>query len=125
MLAALFALAGALHLVAPEPFLDITPAWVPWPEAVVRATGVCELFGAGGLLLPRARRVAGAALALYALCVWPANFRHAFDALEQGGGLPLSWLYHGPRLLLQPVVIWVCLWAGEVTDWPFRRAPPR
>ena len=121
MLAGLFALAGVLHLLTPEPFLDVTPAWVPWPEQVIRFTGVAELLGAAGLLAPRVRKAAAAGLALYALCVWPANMKHAFDQLEPGGGLPLSWLYHGPRLLLQPVIIWWCLWAGGVTDWPFRR----
>jgi hypothetical protein len=31
------------------------------------------------------------------------------------------WLYHGPRLLLQPVLVWWALYAGAVTDWPFGR----
>ena len=123
VLAAVFALAGALHLLRPEPFLDVTPAWVPWAEEVVRFTGIAELLGAAGLLVPRARKAAGVGLALYALCVWPANFKHAFDALEPGGGLPLSWLYHGPRLLLQPVIVWACVWAAGVTEWPFRPRP--
>ena len=86
---------------------------------MIRLTGVAELLGAAGLLIPQLRKAAGVGLALYALCVWPANVKHALDALEPGGGLPLSWLYHGPRLLLQPVIIWACLWVGEVTDWPF------
>jgi uncharacterized membrane protein len=124
VLAGLFAFAGALHLLAPEPFLDITPSWVPFPEEVIRFTGVAELLGAAGLLIPRLRKAAGWGLALYALCVWPANMKHAFDELEPGRGLPLSWIYHGPRLLLQPVIIWWCLWAGGVTNWPFRGRKP-
>jgi uncharacterized membrane protein len=44
-------------------------------------------------------------LAVYAICVWPANFKHAIDGVD----LPFvanSWLYHGPRLLFQPVLVW-------------------
>jgi hypothetical protein len=39
--------------------------------------------------------VGGLALAAYAVCVWPANFKHAIDAVELPY-IPDSWLYHGP-----------------------------
>ena len=110
-----------LHVVTPGPFLDITPDWVPWPEDVVRATGACELAGALGLLIPRTRRAAGAALALYAVCVFPANLKHALDA----GWPSPAWWYHGPRLVLQPVIAWWALWASGVIDWPFSRRRSR
>jgi uncharacterized membrane protein len=59
-------------------------------------------------------------LALYALCVWPANFQHlTLDLARPDGGLGLG--YHVPRLLAQPLIIWLALWAGEVTEWPFAR----
>ena len=58
--------------------------------------------------------------ALYALCVWPANFHHAFAHIAIGGET-LGWWYHGPRLAAQPLIIWWALWAGGATDWPFRR----
>lgn len=74
--------------------------------------------GAAGLLVPALRKPAGIGLALYALCVWPAN--HAINDIPLGGG-HLSWWYHGPRLALQPVIIWWALWAGGATDWPFGR----
>ncbi len=119
VLAVVFLAAGALHLIKPGPFLAITPDWVPWPETVVRLTGLAELAGGFGLLTRRFRRAAGIGLALYAVCVFPANIRHAFDP---GVGLPpLGWAYHGSRLLFQPVIVWLCLWVGGAIDWPFRR----
>jgi len=122
ILAAAFFAAGVLHLLTPGPFLGITPAWVPWPAEVIRLTGVAELFGAVGLYSPRLRRAAGMGLALYAVCVFPANIKHAIDDL--GAAQPvLGWVYHGPRLLFQPVIVWWSLWAGAVIDWPFRRRP--
>ena len=119
VLALAYLAAGVLHLVLPEPFLTITPGWVPAPEQVIRLTGVVEIAGAIGLMIPRLRRAAGIGLALYAVCVFPANIKHAVDNLSTGTGLGLA--YHLPRLLLQPVIVWWALWAGLVVDWPFRR----
>ena len=98
----------------------ITPPWVPQPALVVALTGIAELLGAAGLLIPRLRVAAGWALAAYAVCVYPANIQHAVNFMTSGAGL--GWAYHGPRLLFQPVIVWWCLWASTAIDWPFRRS---
>ena len=120
LLAAVYLVAGAFHLAAPGPFLSITPSWVPFPEQVVALTGLAELAGAFGLMVPRVRRTAGIGLALYAVCVFPANIQHAMDSLGRPDALSDLW-YHVPRLLLQPVIVWWALWAGEAIAWPFAR----
>lgn len=120
VLAALYTLAGVAHLTRPDGFVAITPHWVPAPALVVALTGIAELAGATGLMVPPLRRAAGIGLALYALCVWPANINHALNDIALGG-VRLGWWYHGPRLALQPVIIWWPLWASSVIDWPFRR----
>jgi uncharacterized membrane protein len=52
-------------------------------------------------------------LALYALCVWPANVRHMeIDLARPDRGLGLG--YHIPRLLAQPLIIAWALWAGGI-----------
>ena len=120
LLAAAYLLAGILHVAAPAPFLGITPDWVPYPKQVIAFTGLCEIAGSIGLFIPRLRWWAGVMLAAYAVCVFPANIKHAIDYIEHGrGGLGLS--YHIPRLLFQPVIVWWALFAGAVIDWPFRR----
>ena len=119
LLALIFFYAGVVHVTRPQFFLPIVPDWVPSPREVVIATGICEVFGAVGLLIPRARRWAGIMLALYSVCVFPANIKHAIHDLSTGTGL--GWGYHGPRLLFQPVIVWWCLFAAGVIDWPFRR----
>lgn len=119
-LALFYAVAGVAHLRSPGGFLQITPDWVPWPELVVAATGIAEIAGAMGLVTQRFRRAAGIGLALYAVCVFPANINHAVNDIAIGG-TDLDWWYHGPRLMLQPVFVWLALWVGGVTDWPFRR----
>lgn len=122
VLAAFYALAGYFHLAAPAGFLTIMPDWVPFPEAVVFWTGVAELAGAAGLVQPwwpKLRQAAGMGLALYALCVWPANINHfAMDMARDDGGMGLA--YHVPRMIAQPILIWLALWVSGATNWPLR-----
>ena len=118
VLALIYLIAGVAHIVSPAGFLRITPGWVPAPDLVVLFTGLCEILGAVALaFVPVLRRAAGIGLALYAICVLPANINHALNDIAIGG-VQLSWWYHGPRLLFQPVAVWWALWAGGVTDWP-------
>ncbi len=124
MLAAIYLTAGVCHLYTPDAFLLITPDWVPFPRQVILGTGLCEIAGALALLTRTLRRAAGIALALYAVCVFPANIKHFLDNLA-AGGLHLGWWYHVPRLAFQPVLVWWGLFAGEVTNWPFGKTPRR
>ena len=119
LLAAVYFVAGVVHLRSPAPFLAITPEWVPYPREVIAFTGVCEIAGAIGLLTTRFRWWAGVMLAAYAVCVFPANINHAVNMISVGG-LPNSWWYHGPRLLLQPVLVWWALYCSGVKSWPFQ-----
>ena len=125
LLAIFYAFAGIMHLSKPEPFLSIMPGYVPMPEAMVFWTGVAELLGAAALVQPWSKQIckAGAiGLALYAICVFPANIHHfALDMARENGGLGLA--YHIPRMIAQPVLVWLALWVGGVTDWPCRRRP--
>lgn len=128
LLAAAFFFAGFVHIARPDFFLPIVPSWVPSPRETVVLTGLCEIAGAAGLLIRRLRWWAGTMLALYSVCVFPANIEHALD-YARVHGFGRGWLYHGPRLLFQPVIVWWCLYAAKVIDWPFKApdqaAPPR
>ncbi|MGU3385511.1 DoxX family protein [Methylobacterium sp. D53M] len=117
-LAAIYGFIGVVHLVATDAMLPLMPDWVPQPRLVILATGLCEIAGAVGLLTGRVRRAAALGLALYAVCVYPANLKHAFEHVHVEG-IPDSWWYHGPRLAFQPVFVWAALWAGGLIDWPF------
>ncbi|NPV20789.1 DoxX family protein [Bradyrhizobium aeschynomenes] len=120
LMAAFYTAAGVAHLVTPEPFLRITPSVVPFAPQVILLTGLCELAGAAALVTRPLRRWAGIGLAAYAVCVWPANVKHAIEGID----LPYlgsSWLYHGPRLAFQPVLVWWALYGAAVIDWPWRR----
>ena len=120
VMAAFFAGGFVLHMTAVDALVSITPDWVPVPRAVVLTTGWLELAGAIGLMLPQTRRVAGVALALYILAVWPANIKQAVEHIVLPP-IPTTWWYHGPRLALQPVLAWWALFCSGATDWPWRQ----
>ena len=108
----LYVAAGILHLYIPAPFLQITPRWVPFPEAVVVLTGIVEMLGAIGLMLHSTRKAAGIGLALYSVCVFPANINHAMQDLTSADE-GLGWWYHAPRLAVQPVLVWAALFCSS------------
>jgi uncharacterized membrane protein len=120
LMAGFYLLGGIGHLLQPDVFLPIVPAAVPFPREVIFATGLCEVAGAIALLTARLRWLAGVMLALYAFCVWPANIKHAIGHIPLPP-IPDSWWYHGPRLVLQPVLIWWALFCAGVIDWPWRK----
>lgn len=121
----LYGVIGIVHLAATDRFLPIMPDWVPAPRPVVIVTGLCEIAGALALFVPRLRRLAGLMLALYAVCVVPANIKQAVEGIAVPP-IPDTWWYHGPRLALQPVMVWWALYAVHAIDWPFavRRKSP-
>lgn len=113
-IAPLYLLAGVIHIARPDLFMRVMPPALPHPLAIILLTGAAEIAGAAGLFVPRTRVIAGAALALYAVCVYPANILHAVHDLSTGTGL--GWAYHYPRLFAQPFICWWALAAGGLTS---------
>jgi len=78
-LAAAFALASSAHFVEPRRsgLVSIVPSALPRPDLVVTITGVLEIAGAVGLLIPALRTPAAVGLAILLVAVFPANVRAA------------------------------------------------
>jgi uncharacterized membrane protein len=68
-----FLFGGIGHFAATGFFVSIVPPYIPMPLAAVYVSGVFELLGAIGVLLPATRRAAGIGLILLVLAVTPAN----------------------------------------------------
>ena len=68
-----FAIGGVAHFTLTELEMRIVPEWIPWPRAAVLVSGVFELLGAAGILIPMTRRAAGIGLFLLTIAVTPAN----------------------------------------------------
>ena len=79
------------------------------PDLIVSATGVLEILGAVGLLIPAIAPLAATCLALLLVALFPANIRAAREGLTIGGrpatAIPL-------RTLLQLVFLGAVLAAG-------------
>ncbi|PXX64316.1 DoxX-like protein [Nocardia tenerifensis] len=78
-LAAMFVLTASAHFLSPrrEALVAMVPPRLPNPAALVALTGVLELAGAAGLLIPATARLAAAALIAMLICLFPANIRAA------------------------------------------------
>ena len=104
-----FLFGGIAHFAFTDLEARIVPPQIPNAPDVVLATGILELVGAFGLLLPWTRRVAGWGLFLLTLAVTPANvyMLHIHDQFD----IPvwLLWL----RLPLQVVLLWLIVWGSR------------
>jgi uncharacterized membrane protein len=120
IIAAFYSAAGFAHLWVPSILLSITPNWVPFAPQVIFLTGLFEFAASVALITRPLRYWAGIAMAIYAVCVWPANIKQAIDGILIPH-IPDSWWYHGPRIALQPVIAWWALYSAGVIDWPRRR----
>jgi uncharacterized membrane protein len=74
-LAAMFVLTGVAHFAPPlrGDLIAIVPTGLPAPSLLVSITGVLELSGAAGLLLPGTRVAAAVCLLVLMLAMFPAN----------------------------------------------------
>lgn len=111
-LALLFIVASSMHFIT-DVELKIIPPFLPLRREALYITGIFELLGGIGLLIPRFQRAAAWGLAALLVAIFPANMYHAVKNIQLGGFLN-SPLYHVVRLPLQAVLIWWALWCtGE------------
>lgn len=113
--AVLFVTTGVLHFVRPEPYLKIMPPYIPYHQAMVFWSGVGEVAGGIGLLIPRLRRAAAWGLVALLIAVFPANVYMAMANIEVSGRPLPEWLLWA-RLPLQGVFIAWVLWASKPAD---------
>lgn len=113
-LSSIFLIGGTLHLVKPGIYRPIMPAWLPAHDALILISGVAEIAGGIGILVPRTRRAAGLGLILLLIAVFPANVTMLQIARTTGAPAwaeALLWL----RLPGQVLLIW---WTWKVAARP-------
>lgn len=110
LLAAFFVGAGANHFLSPRFYEAIVPPPLRGhTRLVVQASGVAEVAGGLGVMLPLTRRLSGAGLVALLAAVFPANLYMA-QKPERFKQIPRWALY--ARLPLQPAMM---LWAWRAT----------
>lgn len=115
VLAAIFLVMGVLHFV-PGPARGMAAIIPPtlkrpgWPSSlvIVRFTGLCELAGGVGVLVPVTRVAAAIALIVFLVAVFPANIFAARHPERFGRAAIPFW----PRLGGQLVLIGLCVLAA-------------
>jgi uncharacterized membrane protein len=111
LLAGIFTVSGVTHLVKPEVFEPLMPAWVPRHQEVILWSGVAELACAAGLAHPATRRPAGLVSAAVLLGVFPGNVKMAVDA-SRTRSTKFKAIAYG-RLPLQLPLIRIAMRAGR------------
>ncbi len=105
LIALLFIAAGINHFVNPGFYLKITPDVIPWPLAMIYLSGVFEVLGGAGVLVPKLRQVAAWGLIALLIAVSPVHVDMLVQA-EKFSAVPMWVLV--TRLLLQPLLVgWV------------------
>jgi uncharacterized membrane protein len=69
----LFVVAGALHFTHTRWYVAIVPDYLPAHRELVYVSGVAEIAGGAGLMVPATRRAAGWWLIATLVAVFPAN----------------------------------------------------
>jgi uncharacterized membrane protein len=110
LLAIVMVAAGANHFLSPGSYVAMMPDALPWHLALVYASGVAEIAGGLGLLVPRTRRAAAWGLIALFIAVFPANINMAVNELPLGTSTVPAWALWA-RLPLQLVFI---AWAYAV-----------
>lgn len=115
-LALFFILAGFNHFISPEVYLGIMPDYLPAPLLLIQVSGVAEVVGGVGVLIPRLRKAAGWGLIALLVAVFPANIQAALHGMVIHGHAVPEWVLWA-RLPLQFVFIaWV--WAVCFVERP-------
>lgn len=97
LIGTIFILAGANHLRVPESYLPIMPPYLPWPKVLILVSGLAEIAGGLGMLIPATKRLAGIGLIVLLIAVFPANVSMAMHQIQL------------PQLAVPTVVLWVRL----------------
>jgi len=83
------------------------PAVFPNPMPLVYLTGVCEILGAIGILLPQTRPLAGFCLLVFLLAILPANIKAARERVTIAGRPATAlWLRIPMQILFLVLISW-------------------
>ncbi len=110
-LALMFLFTASAHFTGTRrDLISMVPSVFPRPELLVGATGVLEVLGAAGLLVPATRSFAGVGLILLLVAMFPANVAAARKGVPLRGRPPTPLPL---RLSLQLVFIGMTWWATQ------------
>ena len=114
----LYTLAGVNHFWHPHTYLAIMPAHYTHPAFWVAATGLAEIAGGIGLLLPSTRRAASIAIILMLIGYFDVHWYMLQHAADRFSSLP-----HWALVARLPLQIVLIAWAWVYARKPGTRLP--
>jgi uncharacterized membrane protein len=114
VLAVAIIIVGITHFIRPDQYASIVPPQLPHPIALVYISGVFEILGGIGLLIPFLSVAAAWGLIALFVAVFPANINQAINSIPIEG-IPHHPILYWFRLPFQAVLI---AWA-----WWYTRNP--
>jgi uncharacterized membrane protein len=106
ILAFLFIIFGSLHFIAPQLYVKIVPPYLPAHLPIVYISGVAEILGGIGLLVPSVRQAAAWGLVVLLIAILPANIYMATAHLSAPGIMGQSWAQWLRVPLQLPLIYW-------------------
>ncbi len=106
--AIMFLFTGSTHFTTMKhDYAAMLPGFVPMKVSIIHLTGVLQITGAIGLLVPRTRRLAGIGLALLLVGMFPGNVYAALNDVPFRGEPPTPlWLRTPIQLFYVGMVLW-------------------
>jgi uncharacterized membrane protein len=110
-LSVLLIFTGTANFYKTQEIAMMLPDYLSYKSEIIHMTGVLELLGAIGILIPRVRRLAGICLILMFVGFLPANVHAAFKYVDFGGHA------YGPKYLLFriPLQLFFIWWTYRYT----------
>lgn len=105
---------GFTHFIRPEQYARIVPPELPYPVGLVYISGIFEILGGIGLLIPVISVAAAWGIIALFIAVFPANINQAIHSIPIEG-IPHDPLLYWVRLPFQAVLI---AWAWWYTRHP-------
>jgi len=94
LMAPAYIIAGVLHFILPELYVQIIPPFLPAALVLVYLSGIAEIAVGIGLLIPRTRQLAAWSTVALLVAIFPANIYMATHGVViegmPGGGDPPS-----------------------------------
>ena len=110
LISVFFISAGIYHFINPGFFTNIMPSYIGYHWELVIISGVFEVLGGIGLLVPKTRRFAAYGLIALCIAVLPANINMLVNS-DLYPSVPLIGLII--RIPLQFVLIWLIWWSSS------------
>jgi uncharacterized membrane protein len=106
-LVVMFVFTGISHFTKMKhDMVRMVPSAFPRPLTMIYITGILELLGAVGLLVPEFRKAAAFCLIALLLAMFPANIRAAREKLKVGGREATALWLRAPMQLLFIGLLW-------------------